>query len=148
MYRLSGERVVLDLDGPSVEVEPIRSWMIQYEVLTLVGRVEAATSSASEYVALSNLYDMVAREMQPTWDIGDHLGAVPNTPRGFARLPLDVMSAITDAWLETLNAKEELPEIPGLHVVESDAPSAVDEVIPPGPFNREVKKRLRRARAA
>ena len=149
MYRLPGERIRLDLDGPTVEVEPLRSWMLQAECLLLAQKAVAAAEGAPQYVALNDLYEYVIREAQPQWDIVDHIGAVPLTARGMARLPLPLAMEICNQWLETLDAKPEPVEVPeGLHLVESDAHSAVDAKIPPGPVNRELKRRLNRAKAA
>ena len=149
MYRLPGERVTLDLSGPSVEVEPIHSWMVLVEVQLLVDRAKEADAGAAEYVALTNLFERFVSEAQPTWAISDHLGSIPATAAGTRRLPLPMQMAIIEQWFDTFNRKPEREELPeGLHVVESDAPSAVDAVIPPGPLQREIKKRLRSVKAA
>lgn len=150
MWRLPGERVRLDLDGPSVEVEPIYSWMIQAECLVLAQRLKEADEGPAEYVALGNLFEVFVREAMPQWDIADHLGPIPATVAGMRRLPLTLQSSILDQWIQSLEEEEEAerPELPGLTLVESPAPSAVDAVVPPGPLNREIKKRLRRAKAA
>lgn len=145
MWRVSSERIRLDLDGPSVEVEPLRSWMIQTECLLLAQRLKDADEGAAEYVALTNLFEFVVREAQPQWDIVDHLGAVPATARGMARLPVALALEICDEWTATLDARPERDAIPGLRLVESDAASAVDAVVPAGPLRREIKRRLRKA---
>jgi hypothetical protein len=65
-----------------------------------------------------------------------------------ARLPLDVSLAMVSMWLDTLpqaQVEETEGEQPQLSVV-GEPPTAVDAVIPPGPANREVKRRLRTAR--
>jgi len=145
MWRIPGERIRLDLGGPSVEVEPLRSWMIQTECLFLAQKVKDAAEGAAEYVALNALFEFVVREAQPQWDIVDHLGAVPTDARGMGRLPLTLALEIVDAWTGSLNARPEMPEVPeGLYVVESDAASAVDALIPPGPLRQTVKRRLRK----
>lgn len=148
MWRVPNERVVLDLDGPSVEVAPIRSWAIQFEALALASVFQRASSPEEEYPALKTAYEYFIAEGQPQWDIVDHRGAVPVTARGMLRLPDALASEIVNQWLATFEAKAEHPEIEGLHVVESDAPSAVDALIPPGPLQTAVKRRLRRAKAA
>ena len=136
MWRIPGERIALDLDGPSVEVERLRSWSIQFEGLSLLARFMAASKQQDEYLALNALFEHVVREAQPQWDIVDHLGAVPTTARGMARLPLDLGLSIASLWLETLVAVEKKE-------AEAEPPSAVDALIPPGPMNREIKRRLR-----
>lgn len=136
MYRLPGERVKLDLDGPTVEVEPIRSWMIQTESLALAARLGAAEEGVAEYAALKSLYEFFVAEAQPTWDIGDHRGAIPNTAAGMMRLPLALASSIISQW------QDSLPKAPA-----ADLPSAVD-ILPDGPGKDEVKRRLRSVKAA
>lgn len=138
MWRVPSERIALDLGGPTVEVERICSWSIQFEGLSLLGRFNVAAKAQDEYVALNGLFEHVIREAQPQWDIVDHLGPVPATARGMARLPLDLGLAIASQWLGTLPQKKEAAE----------PPSAVDAVIPPGPLNREIKRRLKSVKAA
>ena len=142
MWRVPSERIRLDLDGPSVEVERIGSWNIQYEGLSLLSRFMAASKQQDEYVALNALYEHVVREVQPQWDIVDHLGAVPTTARGMARLPLDLGLSIASLWLQTFVPAEK-PE-----ASQAEPASAVDAVIPPGPMNLEIKRRLRKKKAA
>jgi len=140
MWRVPGERIALDLGGPFVEVERLRSWSIQFEGLSLLGRFMAASRPQDEYLALNALYEYVVREAQPQWDIVDHLGAVPPTARGMARLPGGLARAIASLWLETfVPAEKAAPE-------NAAPPSAVDALVPPGPVNLEIKRRLRRAK--
>lgn len=148
MWRVSDERVQLDLDGPSVEVEPLRSWMISAELAVLAQKVQDAAEGAPLYVALLELFERFIYEAQPVWDIADHHGPVPYTAHGMARIfPLSVQ--IVEQWRETIDAKPEREALPpDLRLVESDAPTAVDALIPPGALNREIKKRLRAAKAA
>jgi hypothetical protein len=148
-----GERVTLDLDGPTVEVERLSSWVVEYEFSRLLDRFNAATGPAAEHAALADVFTRFVLEAQPTWDIVDHRGAVPATTAGLARLPLPIALSIVSLWSLTSQGADEVPEdevpedarpeVPGLRLVESDAPSAVDAVIPPGPFNRQIKKQLR-----
>ena len=139
MWQVPGERIALGLDGPSVEVERLRSWSIQFEGLSLLARFMAASKQQDEYLALNALFEHVVREAQPQWDIVDHLGAVPTTARGMARLPLDLGLSIASLWLETLATPASEP---------AEVPSAVDTLIPPGPMNLEIKRRLQRAKKA
>jgi hypothetical protein len=137
---------MLDLDGPSVEVEPIRSWNIEQECLHGWRVFVAAKTPEASYVALSTLYQQFIIEAQPSWDIVDHRGPVPTTVRGMARLPLDLQVSILGRWRDTyvVAEKPEREPLP-FSVIESDAPSAVDAVFPPGsPVNREAKRRLRK----
>lgn len=154
MWRVPGERVTLDLDGPTVEVERLSAWVVMFECLQLYERFNAASKPEAEYDALTNLYDRFVVEAQPTWDISDHRGVVPNTARGMTRLPTSLALAMVSQWMATfaVSAEEQetavapRPDIPGLRLVESQAPSAVDAVVPPGPLNREIKRRLRAAK--
>lgn len=137
MWRVPSERIALNLDGPTVEVERLRSWMVEYECRDLVAAFNAASTRAAEHNVLAALIDRFMLEAQPSWDIVDHRGAVPANGRGMARLPLDVQLAIIVAWIETFVIAQEEP-----------APaSAVDAVIAPGPANVELKRRLARARS-
>ena len=154
MWRVPSERIPLDLGGPSVEVERLGSWHLQFESVQLLRAYEVATKPEDEYRALNALFDLFVREAQPQWDIVDSQGPVPTTARGMSRLPLVLSLGIVSLWAMSLPVEkaeaeeqaEERPEVPGLQLVESQAPSAVDAVIPPGPANREVKRRLRVAK--
>jgi hypothetical protein len=148
MWRLPGDRTTLDLDGPSVEVEPLHSWHIADECKSYWAAFMAATKAEDERRALNALYTTFVAEALPSWDIADHRGPIPATAAGMTRLPLPLVDSIIGQWLQTLNAKPEREAIAGLHVVESDAPTAVDALIPPGPANREIKRRLRAAKKA
>jgi len=141
VYRLSGERVRLDLDGPVVEVEPIRAAPIQQLGLRRVGACLAASDAGPQLEALLALYEFVVREAQPSWDIADHLGPIPPTATGMARLPVPLAMAIAMGWLATLAVEEEPAET-------GEPASAVDAVLPPGPLRDEVKTRLRAVKAA
>jgi hypothetical protein len=144
VWKVPSERVTLDLDGPSVEVEPIRSWNIHLESLHAWRVVADAEKPEAKYVALTKLYEQFIFEAQPTWDIADHRGPVPATARGMARIPLDLQLAILAAWVDSYGVKQEREPLP-FSVIESDAPSAVDAVFPPStPVNRELKRRLRK----
>src|SRR3990167_5740429 len=109
MWQVPGERIALGLDGPSVEVERLRSWSIQFEGLSLLRRFGAAEKPQDEYLALNALYEHVVREAQPQWDIVDHLGAVPTTARGMVRLPLQLGLSIASLLLETLSTPASEP---------------------------------------
>jgi hypothetical protein len=144
VWKVPSERVTLDLDGPSVSVEPIRSWNIQQECLHGWRVFLDAKTPEAEYVALSTLYQQFVIEALPSWDIADHRGPVPVTARGVARLPLDLQLAILAGWRDTFGVKAEREPLP-FPVRESDAPSAVDAIFPPGAVNKELKRRLRKA---
>jgi hypothetical protein len=133
MYRLPGERVALDLDGPTVTVEPIRSWAIRFEFAVLVGRYDAAADEAAQYAALTPIFGYFVAEAQPAWDIADQTGPIPATARGMVRLPLGLAFEICTGWVNTLPV---------------ELPSAVDAVVPPGPVHDEIKRRLRSVKKA
>ena len=138
VYRLSGERVRLDLDGPVVEVEPIRAWPVARIGVRSWLAFQAATDPDTELAALLELYRLFVAEAQPSWDIADHRGLISLSAEGMCRLPLDLAQKIITGWLGTLP----LP-------IESEEPeSAVDAVLPPGPLRDEVKTRLRAVKAA
>lgn len=101
----------------------------------MLQRFVAAAEPAAEYAALAAVYDRFAAEAQPTWDITDHRGPVPCTGRGMLRLPTQLGIQIVAGWAASLA------------VVEQPA-SAVDAVVPAGPLNREIKRRLRSVKAA
>lgn len=131
-YRLASERVALDLDGPSVEVEPIHAWAIQRLGIGYYDAYEEAKSPEAEFDALLALYRFVVAEAQPAWDIVDHRGPVPATESGFLRLPPTLGLSIVLEWLRTGNPKA----------------SAVDKTMPPGPTRDELNRRLKAKRAA
>lgn len=137
MWSIASERITLDLDGPSVEVERLHSWMVQFQVLALAGVYNRAQTSVAEYAALVPLFERFVYEAQPSWSISDHRGAIPCTAGGMARLPIRLGLAMIDRWLESLIVPK--PD---------EAESAVDAVVPPGPANREIKRRLRAVKAA
>lgn len=137
VYRLPGERIALDLDGPAVEVERILAAPIQQLGLRRVGACLAVDDAAPKLEALLALYELFVREAQPSWDIADHLGPIAPTATGMARLPVTLAMQITMAWLGTLDVEE------------SEEPAtAVDAVLPPGPFRDEVKQKLRSVKQA
>lgn len=131
-YRLPGERVALDLDGPSVEVEPIRAWAMQHLGVALYAAVNAAKPGDAMLVALRELYRFVLGEAQPSWDIVDHRGPVPVSEVGMLRLPLDLGLGISLGWLGTFDVAKPA--------------SAVDALIPPGELNTALKRRLAAAK--
>jgi hypothetical protein len=138
VYRVPSERITLDLDGPSVEIERLSAWAIQFEGLQLAKAFLDARGPAQEYTALVRLFDYFAAEAMPSWDIVDHRGPVPATARGMLRLPLSHSLALVNAWIQSLPAAKE----------EEEPQSAVDAVLPPGALNREVKRRLRAVKKA
>jgi hypothetical protein len=127
-YRLPGSRQQLDLDGPSVEIEPCHSWALQQLGIGLAQAFFDAKDAQAEFSALQALGRFVLAEAMPTWDILDHHGPVPPTESGWLRLPNDLKLEITVEWLKTANPKA----------------SAVDELIPPGEAREEIKRRLRK----
>jgi hypothetical protein len=130
-YRLPGERVPVTVeDGPTIEVEVITAYPIYVNGVRLAAAFDAAKPGAAEITALRELYAFFAVEAQPTWEITDHRGPIPNTAEGMWRLPLAVAFAFVNGWLETANPK----------------PSAVDAMIPPGPLRDELNAGLRKAR--
>lgn len=137
MWQIPGERITLDLDGPTVTVERIRSWSVQFEGLTLVKRYLETDNQQAEYIALAAMCDFTVREALPQWDIADHHGYIPVSGSGMTRLPIRLLLQIIDQWL----ASYILPE------AEKPA-NAVDAVIPPSPARNEIKRRLRSVKAA
>lgn len=138
MWRIPGERIRLDLDGPTVEVERISSWALQFEFTQLALAWANASKPGAEYAALVPIFERFLLEAQPTWDIADHRGPIPVTVRGMARLPLSISLGMFNQWLGSLPVAQE----------EDQPESAVDAVIPPGPVNLEIKRRLKKAKAA
>lgn len=132
VYRLPSERVLLDVEGPSVEVERIGAWPIHRTALSLMSAFMRATEPGPELAALAELYPFFLGEAQPVWDIADHRGPVPVSVVGMYRLPIPLALRIVDGWLETF---------------EPDKPSAVDAVIPPGPVRDALNKGLRAKRS-
>lgn len=147
MYRLPGDRIQLDLGGPSVEVEPIHAWAIQFEAYLLLRRLaDAEEGTPRQYTAFKDLCEYVAPEAQIQWDIVDHQGPVPTTARGMMRLPITLAAQLAEQWIATIVVPEaqQFEELPDeLNVMQTNAPSAVDALVPPGPLNRELKRRLR-----
>lgn len=131
VYRLPNKRITLDLDGPTVEVERLLAAPIQQIGVRKFGQYLAAQTPEKQLAALIELYEFVVHESQLTWDIADHLGPLPQTATGMARLPVLLGIDIATGWLGTFAAEEAKPA------------SAVDAVIPPGPLRNEVQRRLR-----
>lgn len=137
MWQVPSSRIKLDLDGPSVEVERIHSWAVQYQTNRLYDALLAAKTSDAEYAALLPLIERFVTEAQPTWEISDPRGVVPCTPLGMLRLPIRLTLQMIEGWLNTLIVPSaEKPE------------SAVDAVLPPGKARNEIKRRLRSVKAA
>lgn len=132
-YVLPGSRVLLDLDGPSVEVDAVLSVAIHALGTIRLGEFVEAKTTSAKLAAMTELYELVVTEARPTWDILDHRGPVPATSAGMLRLPADLGLGICTGWLETLP-------------VEKD--TAVDAVVPPGPARDELNRRLKAAKAA
>lgn len=133
-YRLPGSRHQLDLDGPSVEVEPCLSWAIQHIGIGLYRALDTAEEANAHLAALQNLGRLVLAEAMPTWDIMDHHGPVPATEAGWLRIPDLLAQQIAVGWLNTYTAEQ--------------PSSAVDALIPEGPMRNEIKRRLRAVKAA
>lgn len=134
MYRLPGERRPISIvEGPfggaSAEVETIPSWPLQTTAARLAAAFYAADGPAAEVRALSELYEFFVAEAQPTWALADHRGAIPASVDGMWRLPLDVAMEFVAQWIQP-------------------PASVVDDVVPAGPVQAELKQRLREARAA
>lgn len=145
MHRIGGNRIRLDLDA-FVEVEPIHAWTVQVQSIALGAAFQAAQGPAAEINALAAWVDHFVTEAQPQWDYVDHHGPVPPNGRGMMTLPLETMAAMIAQWQDSLNVKPEREPLP-FSVIESDAPSAADALLPPAAA-REVKRQLRRRRAA
>lgn len=131
MYRIDRERVGLDLDGPSVEVQPIVAWPVFWTGVRLSTAYDIAKDGQSEMAALESLYAFVASEAQPVWDLADHHGPIPPTALGFLRIELELALKIVAAWLGTLNPPT----------------TAVDELIPAGGLRDALNADLKRKRA-
>lgn len=128
-YRLPSERVPIEIeDGPTVEVEKIG---LELTFRTAVG-LASAYLEARDIKTLRAAYRCFVYEAQPTWDIVDHHGPVPQTVAGMLRLPVPMGIAFIHAWASTFIEKA----------------SAVDEMIPPSPLRDELKRRLKQARKA
>lgn len=133
MWRVPGERVKLDLDGPTVEVEPIRSWALLVETTALAATYKKAAGTAAQYEAVSRLFEAFCATARPQWDIVDGFGPVPASGAGMKRLPLDLALDMFAKWQDTFPKPKS---------------SAVDKVLRPGsPVNLEVKRRMKRKAA-
>lgn len=135
VYRLPGERIRLDLDGPTVEVERIAAPAIRVVVMRDVDLYFKADGEAAQVVALVPVYERFIAEAQPTWDISDHRGPIPVTSSGMLRLG-ELGVRIIVEWVQDSVRVEEVPQ------------SAVDAIIPPGKLNTDLKRRLRSVKAA
>lgn len=129
MYRLPGARVVITIGegafaGAAVEVEPIGTFAIRYVASGLVNAFYAAKDPGAEFVALTKAYELFVDEAQPTWAIADHRGPIPPTADGMLRLPVPLALDIIGQWIEP-------------------PPSAVDELIPPGPLRDALNEGLK-----
>ncbi len=133
MYRLPGDRITLDLDGPTVEIEPIRAWAVLLASTQLGAAYVAASDPVEQYTALAALAEFFLLEAQPQWNFADHRGPIRETVNGFLRLTPVMQSGVIAGWQATY---------------EEEKSSAVDAVIEPGPANLEIKRRLRAVKAA
>lgn len=135
-YVLPGSRVLLDLDGPSVEVDQVLSETIHLLGIVRLGKLLGSRTPEAKIAAKTELYELVAQEARPTWDIIDHRGPVPPTSTGMLRLPDEIGLVIVTGWLDTLPVPEEAKG------------TAVDAVVPPGKVRNELNRRLRLVKAA
>jgi hypothetical protein len=142
VYQVPGARIALDLGGPSVEVERVRSWAVQVEAANLGASFVGAKSPEDEYKALRTLFQFFLYEAQPIWDLGDHHGPIPPTADAWRRIPNDLLFEIIGQWQDSLAAAEPVEAPAGLTVV----PDVVDHLIPPGPANRQIKRQLAAAK--
>ncbi len=122
----------LYLDGPS-------SWALSVEVTAFSAAFRSAKDPNAQYLALARLFGHFVLEAQPQWDIVNHRGPVPLTAEGMLRLPLTLGLSIVGKWQATFNAAKK---------ASSEPLSAVDALIPAGPLNQEVKRRLRAVKPA
>jgi hypothetical protein len=137
LWRIPSDRNKLDLDGPAVEVERLHSFHVQQECQRLIAVFTQSSDRDAMYTALSTLFDRFVAEAMPQWDIVDGKGPVPADGRGMARLPLPLSLAMIQVWVDDLEF--------GI-VAEAKPTSAVDEMVPPGPVNAELKRRLAAAK--
>lgn len=126
-YRLPSERVSIDLDDLTVEVERVTAWALQANAVRLLAPVINEQRTASDLVALVRFF---VDEAQPTWAIVDHRGPVLPTVDGCLRLPLDTLLSMIVAWAGTINPPE----------------TAVDKIIPPSPLRDQLNAKLREKR--
>ena len=129
MYRLPGGRRTLRiLEGPytgaECVVQDIGADSIRYTATGLVAAFFAAEGWKAERDPLTALYDLFAREGQPTWSIADHRGVIPPTGAGMMRLPIALALEFIDQWV-------------------APPSTAVDEIFPPGPLRDELNRELR-----
>lgn len=133
-YRLPSVRVPLAIeDGPTIEVERVGSLLVQQQAVGLSLAFYAA-KPAGQIAALRAAYEFFVVEAQPTWEIVDHRGPVLPTVGGLLRLDPALGLAFIEAWCATLPVPEE------------EVPTAVDELIPPGPVRETLKRELRSKR--
>lgn len=129
-YRLASERITLTVeDGLAIEVERVTSWAIVQTASQLAASF-ANAKGAAQLPALRDLYAFFVAEAQPTWDLTDHRGPILPTAGGMLRLPLAFGLALVEGWAGTLEP----------------TPSAVDEVVPPGPVRDALNDELRKSR--
>lgn len=134
-YRLPSERILLPIEGPSVEVERIAAWPLYWAALRLLTACLNATTPDERAVALARMYGAFELEAQPTWDLADHRGPIPATAAGMNRLDVAFALDLVAEWLDTHNRSEEVPE-------------AVDEAVPPGELRDAIHAELKRKRNA
>lgn len=129
-YHLPSERLTLTVDdGLAVEVERVASWAIVQTAARLAASF-ASAKGAAELGALRDLYEFFVAEAQPTWDLMDHRGPIQPTAGGMLRLPIALGLALVEGWAGTLEP----------------TPTAVDEVVPPGPVRDALNAELRKSR--
>jgi hypothetical protein len=127
-YRLPSERVAIDLDDLTVEVERVAVWAIAAQAVRLLAPVMGEKRTLAD---LGALFGFFIAEGQPTWAIIDHRGPIPYTVEGCYRLPLDTISALIVAWAGTITPPE----------------TAVDKLVPPSELRDKLNAKLRAKRA-
>lgn len=131
-----GERVLVSItegefSGAEATVDKILGWPVFAVAVRKMTAFQEAEGPAAEMAALTSLYEFFEAEARPVWNLEDGRGPVAPTSAGMARVPVKVVGALYDLWVETFPRP---------------APSAVDEVIPPGPLRDELNAGLKAAR--
>lgn len=130
-YRLGGERVEIETDGLTIEVQPIVSDTV-YRVAVGLAAVYFGTDVPSEMTAaISKLAEFFCAEAQPTWAVVDHRGVIPATLAGMLRFPDILTLGLVAAWTAAFVEEPEAVE------------TAVDKLVPPGPRRDRLNAQLR-----
>ena len=128
-YRLGGERVAIEADGLTIEVQPIASDTVYRAAVGLAAVYFGASEPTALSAALSALASFFCVEAQPTWDVVDHRGVIPATPAGMLRFPDVLALELVAAWAQAFVAEP--------------AETAVDKLVEPGPRRDRLNARLR-----